>query len=124
VQRSGWRWFGLWALPGAALAFQVSVIGLLLLPFGFVGALLLVKRVRLWPEVLGLSQGFAGIFLLFAYANRDYLGCDDERIALHPGELFPCHGTNPVIWLCVGLGFSAAGIVAYAALRRRASRRA
>ena len=124
MQRSGWRWFGLWAVPGAALSFQVSVIGLLLLPIGFLGGLLLVKRARLWPEILGLTQGFAAVFFLFAYANRDYIACDDPRVYLHPLELFPCGGTNPVIWLTVGVVFSAAGILAYAALSRRASRRA
>jgi hypothetical protein len=122
VQRSGWRWFGLWALPGAALAFQVSVIGLLLLPLGFLGALLLVKRARVWPEALGLCEGFAAIFFLFAYANRDYIACDSIQAALHPFER--CGGTNPVIWLGVAMAFSAAGIFAYAALNRRATRRA
>ena len=124
MRRSGWRWFGLWALPGAALAFQVSVIGLLLLPVGFLGALLLVRRARIWPELLGLLEGFALVFFVFAYANRDYIACDDIRIELHPGDVFECGGTDPLIWFALGFAFAAAGVAGYAALERRARRRA
>jgi hypothetical protein len=100
---SGWRWFAAWALAGALLAFAFLTgfsIGLFVLPFALLALVLVARWSSGGGEMLGAVTG-AGLVCLLVAALAD-----------DPGDSAP--------WLLAGLAFVVAGVLPYAALRRRA----
>lgn len=121
MRKTGWLAFGLWAVPGIVVGFQVSVIGVLLLPLGLVATVLLVKFTRVWPELFGIFEGMAAVCLIVAL-NADYWSCPSsgEIITRTEGSVTveSCGSPDPWPWLIAGLVFAIGGAVAYGVARR------
>lgn len=126
-RRSGWPWFAVWAVAGAA--FVVGLVGsfgvlVVLLPIGGAALAALALRTRVWPEAVGVATGLGGLLLLVAYTNRSYAPCPIEptTVTRLPGYRPPvCGGIDPVPWLVVGIVVVVVSIGIYASLRQRAS---
>ena len=122
MRKTGWLPFALWALPGVVVGFQVSAIGLLLVPAGVAVAVLLMKHTRCWPEALGIFEGVAVVCLAIVALNADYWSCpaSGETITRSKGSVTvaTCGGLNPWPWLVVGVTFAIGGAVAYALASR------
>lgn len=120
--KTGWLAFGLWAVPGIVVGFQVSAIGVLLLPVGLLATVLLAKFTRVWPEVLGALEGIAVACFVIVAINADYWSCPPSRelITRTNGSVTveSCGGLNPWPWLIVGLTFAVAGAVSYWVAKR------
>ena len=119
----GWKGFLAWALAGGVLLFAVLSglsIGVFLLPLAVVGLVLVVRRVRAWPEISGTGAGFGVLCFLIAFLNRDYTPCPKGPITLSPGAgEFECGGFDPVPWLVAGLALVVLSSLAYALARSR-----
>lgn len=122
----GWKGFLAWAAAGGLLVFAVVSglsIGLFVLPLAVVILVLVVRRVRGWPEILGAGAGCGAICLLIAFLNRDYNPCPEGPITLGPGESeFECGGFDPLPWLVAGLALVALSTLTYAFARRSPTR--
>lgn len=122
MRRTGWIAFSLWAVPGIVLGLQFSAIGVLLLPVGLLAIVLLAKFTRVWPEVLGVSEGIAAACLLVVALNADYWTCpaSGEVITRTKDSVTveSCGTLNPWPWLVVGLIFAVGGAVAYGLAKR------
>jgi hypothetical protein len=124
MRREGWLLFAGWVLAGALVVFSLlsaASIGLFVAPFAAAGIWLTSRLGRVWPEVLGMVSGAGAVCLLIALLNRDTRPCTEEGLRLSPGETeASCGGFSPTPWLVVGLVLVAAGVVAYAFMRRSA----
>lgn len=102
-RRSGWRWFGVWALTGflAAFATLSFAIGLLILPLAVV-ALAVSFRFATGAEMLGLVGGVGAMCVLIGALNVD-------------------EGTQVRWWFGVGTVLVAAAASAYWGCRRLGS---
>ena len=122
MRKTGWIAFSLWAVPGIVVGLQVSAIGVLLLPVGLLATILLAKFTRVWPEVLGGSEGIAAVCLLVVALNADYWTCpaSGEVITRTKDSLTveSCGTVNPWPWLIVGLIFAVGGAIAYGIAKR------
>jgi hypothetical protein len=121
LKKSGWIWFALWALPGIVVGFQVSAIGVLLLPLGLLAALILFRVTGAGPELLGILEGVAVACLLVVVLNADYWTCppSGEVITRTRDTLTveSCGTLNPWPWLVAGLVFAVGPAIAYAVAR-------
>jgi hypothetical protein len=75
-----------------------------------------------WPEVLGIGAGVAGLLLFVAYANSSYAPCPIEptTVTRLPGYRPPaCGGIDPLPWLVVGIVLVTVCVLSYSALRLR-----
>src|ERR671927_26346 len=111
MRRRGWPWFWLWAIPGVALGFQVSVIGFLFVLPGLIVALLLGRFVRGWPEPLGVAAGLGLTCLtvaLIAVLNGDWPGAcppSGEVVTRTATSVAgrSCHRWSAVPWTVAGV---------------------
>ena len=91
-------------------------------PVGLVVIALLARFTRIWPEVLGVSQGIAAVCFLVVALNADYWTCPPigEVITRTPDSLTveSCGGLNPWPWLIVGLILAVGGAAAYRVAKR------
>jgi hypothetical protein len=102
--------FWLWAIAGALLTLSIvgaASIGLFVLPLAAVAIALVARSTQRRAEALGLLVGAAPICFLIAWLQRG-----DEG------------GLDPRPWFIAGVGLAAIGIVAYALVTRRPTRRA
>jgi len=122
MRKTGWIAFGLWALPGIFVCLQVSAIGVLFLPAGLLVTILLAKFTRVWPEVLGISEGLAAVCLLIVALNADYWSCpaSGEVITRTKDSVTveSCGTLNPWPWLIAGVIFAVVGAIAYRVAKR------
>lgn len=123
----GWVWFGVWAIIGivGALAILSAMsVGLFLIPVAGIGAWVVAKRARVWPEVLGLMFGAAAVLLAIAYRASSTPQCDDPRPPFpSPGpvgelQTYTCIDLSPVPFLFVGVVLALLGLGAYVLVRR------
>lgn len=118
-----WRWFWTWAATSGLVAFSVVSafsIGLFVLPLTLVPLWYAVRSARLWPEVLGVPAGVAGLCLLIAALNANYRPCPaDGSVTLGAGQTSAsCGGFDPMPWLATGVVLAVLGIGGYIGLRR------
>lgn len=120
----GWPWFAAWIAAGTLLAFSGLggfSIGLFVLLFAVVVALLVGRRAAAWPDGLGLAAGAGVVLLLVAALNHDYEPCPDGPLRLRPGETsYSCGGLDPTPWLLGGLALVGAAVAVYALARSKA----
>jgi hypothetical protein len=111
IQASGWSWFLVWALLGAAAALgSVSLGLLLLLPVVALG-LFLWTRPRIRRSAFGLLTGAGALLLYVAWVQRDGPGTTCWHTTTGSG----CdQHLNPLPWLIVGGALLLAGVVAHA----------
>jgi hypothetical protein len=123
--RKGWEPFGEWAVAFGLLALALigaASIGLFIFPFAILALFVAARRNRLLPEALmGGLVGVGSICLFVAYRNRSYSPCPPGPMRLAHGQHFSCGGFDPMPWLTIGLGLSAAGLVGYLVSRRNYS---
>jgi hypothetical protein len=121
LKKSGWIWFSLWALPGIVAGLQVSAVGVLLLPVGLVGSLILWRLTGPGPELLGIFEGVAMVCFVVVVLGTDYWACppSGEVITRTRDTLTveSCGSLNPWPWLIAGLVFGVGAVIAYAHAR-------
>jgi hypothetical protein len=121
LKKSGWIWFVLWALPGIIVGFQVSAVGVFLLPIGLLATLFLLRATGPGPELLGILEGVAIACLAVVALNADYWTCppSGEVITRTRDTLTveSCGELNPWPWLIAGLIFAVGPAVGYALTR-------
>ena len=121
MKRSGWIWFAAWSGPGIVIGFQVSAVGLLVLPLGLLAFLVLWRLTGPGPELLGMLEGVAVACLVVVALNADYWSCpaSGEVITRTPNTLTveSCGELNPWPWLIAGLVLALGAPIAYALAR-------
>ena len=121
MRKRGWLWFWLWTIPGVTLGFQVSVIGVLLLPLGLIATLLLAWFSRPWPEALGIAAGVGLTCLaiaLIAVLNGNWPGScpsSGEIVTRTSNSVMAesCDRWYALPWAIAGLLFILGGALAY-----------
>ncbi len=94
-------------LPGACLAFDVSSLGVFLVPLGLLLALGLARR-RAGVDALGLLAGLGAIIAWIGSLNLDYRACSSGSVTLMLSPRGPhsvsysCGGVNGVPWVIAG----------------------
>lgn len=122
-REEGWRWFGAWAIIGGlgALALLSAMsVGLFLIPLVAIGAWLVGRRARIWPELLGLVLGAAFLCLAIGWGAQRLPHCSEERPPFPPlqrGETqtYSCTDARALPWIVVGSVLAVSGTVAYGA---------
>jgi hypothetical protein len=107
-------------VTGLVGAFGVLVV---LLPIGAIAIAALAWRDPVWPEPVGIGAGIGALALAVAYVNRNYQSCSAAPSSgtTYPGYRAPlCNGgTNPVVWLALGITLTLASVTAFKVLRNR-----
>ncbi len=118
MPKVGWPAFGLWAVPGLVVGFLVTSIGVPLLPFGILATVLLARSTRVWPEMLGILEGIAGVCFLIVALNADYWSCPASGEVItrtRTSEIVEsCGALSPWPWVVAGLVFALGGAASYA----------
>jgi 4-hydroxybenzoate polyprenyltransferase len=127
LKKSGWTWFVLWSLPGIVVGFQVSTVGLFLLPIGLLVSLILFSLTGPGPELLGILEGVAIVCLVVVVLNADYWTCPPSGEVITRTRdtvtVESCGDLNPWPWLIAGLVFGVGAAIAYARSDRRGRER-
>lgn len=112
VRIDGRTGFLLWAIAGAILAFGIASlpsVGMFVLPMGVVAVVVAARRVKAWPEALGILAGFSSILLLIGVLQSGW-ACTQSL-----GE---CDGRLPLPFLVVGSVLAVASVIAFRVLRK------
>jgi hypothetical protein len=123
VGRAGWAGFLGWAMTGAIASLAIAAapsFGILLLPVAVAVAILVARRVRVWPEALGALEGAAAVALLVGFLNLGHTPCRSGVVTYGLGQDVQCGGVAPGPFLIAGGALAITGVVAYARLRMRA----
>jgi hypothetical protein len=122
MRQAGWLVFAAWVLAGALAVFSLlgaASIGLFIAPLAAIAIWLALRFGRAGPEMLGMVSGAGAVCLLIAFLNRGTTPCTEHARLVSSGETeVSCGGLAPVPWLVAGLVLVAAGVVAYALIRR------
>ncbi|MEJ7825587.1 MAG: hypothetical protein WKF48_09170 [Solirubrobacteraceae bacterium] len=97
------------------------MIGVLLLPIGLLTAFLLTRSIRVWPEILGLLEGVAAVFLAIAALNVGSRPCPSRGELVTDEGSVSCGGLDPWPWLIIGLLLAFGAAVAYRRVARSRS---
>jgi len=124
AEREGWLGFAAWAAGGTLLTLVLvaaASFGLFLLPVAVALLVLVARRVRLWPESLGVLDGLALTALLIGLLNLDYTPCPDgETLMLAPAQReASCGGLAPAPFLGAGVVLGVLPIALFVLSRRR-----
>ncbi len=123
----GWGGFAAWTFVGALLGFSLlgaASIGLLVFPVALVWLVVVVRTVRVWPEVAGVLAGAAALSLLVGFANLHSRPCPARgsggvRYRGGAGSTSSCGGLDPWPWLLVGVALGCTGAMVYGIARMR-----
>jgi hypothetical protein len=123
VDRAGWAGFLAWAASGTLACLVIAAafsFGIFLLPIAVAVAILVARRVRVWPEALGALEGAAAVALLVGFLNLGSTACPSSgAVTLAPGQRDAgCGGLEPGPFLIAGGVLAIAGLAGYRALRR------
>jgi hypothetical protein len=104
----------------------VSVVGLLTIPAGMVGAFALRRR-SAGREMLGLLAGIGITTTVIGSLHGGYRPCSADQgvLVLRPGQTsvsFSCGGVDGPHWVIVGIALIVASVTAYNYAAHRASR--
>ncbi len=103
---SGWKAFMSWAGVGVLWGFTALAmmsIGILVLPVAIVVTIAASRRLRAWPEILGLCAGPVFVLQWLAWRAWSLPACDSHR---HSGAVFSSAGRFSITQPGVELTFT------------------
>ena len=139
MQIPGWKALGLWALLGAFYGFvylAMMSIGIFILPIAIVATIIAARKLRLWPEILGMVIAPAAVMLRLASMNWGFPRCapgESSHMSLSSSgsgsvtdgtysevtRFEGCVGLNAPLLLWISIALIAAALTIYIAARYR-----